>query len=157
MRYTLNHSLSLNLLIVDGLFSVNYKQLDGGLSLDNLRQSANERKCQNIELKNNVAKNRQWLDMKMGEQKVLYDRMVANYHRMIAKSQVSAERLDRASAKNDQFQVVARYLAERIEELTNCHVLPVGSSTDNSCSLNGDDAQSFEVSRLVDLYAIRKQ
>lgn len=119
--------------------------------MDNLRQAANERKCENIELKNNVAKNRKWLDMKMGEQKVLYDRMVANYHRMIAKSQASAERLDRASAKNDRFQVVGRYLAERIEELTNCHLLPVGCSADNSRSLNGDDVQSFEVSRLVDL------
>lgn len=141
---------------------MNHKQLDCGKpelkSLNSLRHAANERKCENIELRNNVTKNRKWLDVKMGEQKALYDRMVANYHRMIAKSRASEERLDQAGAKNGRFQVMALCMAERIEELISCHVLPVRCSVDSNCSLNSDNAQSFEVSRPVDLlFTVRKQ
>lgn len=51
----------------------------------------------------------QQVDMKMSRDKLLYDRMVANYHQMEAENEERETQLRRLDAENRSFETIARH------------------------------------------------
>lgn len=76
---------------------------------DALKRTIEELDCETWTLKAELEEMQQQVDVKMSRDKLLYDRMVANYRRMEAECDERETRLRRLDAENRRFETIARH------------------------------------------------
>jgi len=105
----------------------------------------NEYKSENIKSEDEFTKFRKWVDKQMSKQKLLYNRLVANYHRMMTNCKVYEEQLERINTENERYKFVAQCLMNKVEDLTGHCVEKQSTEYDQDNDCNENDPVSLEV------------
>lgn len=76
---------------------------------DALKRTIKELDCEALSLKTELEEMQHQVDVKMSRDKLLYDRMVANYHRMEAECEERETQLRRLDEENRRYETIARH------------------------------------------------